>query len=302
MPRKKKHGLAVAIVLVIILSLGVGIATPLILSSNASHDKKTEKKNKNNDAEFLYEDRLAQSSDESNDEYTYDSNDEYTYDSNDDENYTYTSENDFYSGIFGVTFTNTDYDLINWANSNGLQYSFNQSKNELYCVAQDPLNQVLDNALDAAGEEFLKEHEFGIGDIRNIYDGMTDESNEGFLDSIVGGVLGYLGGVAQEKVDNAIDGGVKEGIKTASSDNNIYYSFALDDNNQVEAYCITELFNNRESLFDTFVEKFGTPIVNNNVYIWNGQVSGTPATFYMWIDVNSYDNYVWQLYVVKNTQ
>ena len=131
---------------------------------------------------------------------------------------------------------------------------------------------------------------------------MTDESNEGVVDSILGGVWGYLEGVIEEKVDNAIEGGVKEGLNTAASDNNIYYTFAFDDNNQVKEYLITKLVKNRENLDEAYIEKYGTPTVENNVYIWNGQVSGTPAVFYMWIEVNKYNDYVWQLNVKKITQ
>lgn len=288
--KKKKQGLIIALVIIIVLSVVAGIATPIILLSGKSHDEKTNKQNNYFNDDNLYGDREAQA------------NTQLNVQANADKNYTYISENDFYPYVLGVAFTDTDNGLIKWSNDNGLQYSFDQNQKILRCFGQDPLNQVLDNVLDAAGEELLKEHEFGVGDIENIYDGMTDESNEGVVDSILGGVWGYLEGVIEEKVDNAIEGGVKEGLNTAASDNNIYYTFAFDDNNQVKEYLITKLVKNRENLDEAFIEKYGTPTVENNVYIWNGQVSGTPAVFYMWIEVNKYNDYVWQLYVKKITQ
>ena len=100
-------------------------------------------------------------------------------------------------------------------------------------------------------------------------------------------------------VDNAVDSAVEDAYNTAISDTNIYYMFILDSKNQVSEYIIQQLYNNRESLCDDYIKKFGQPSINNNVYCWNGQVNGTPAQFYLWIDTDEYNNYVWNIYVKK---
>lgn len=317
--KKKKSVLAILMVIGIIFIISSGIIAFFAFNDSDNHKSESKKKTNNKETQVIsnskpdtkyeatdsdyYDDNQYDSSDSNYyDDNQYDSldsdyYDNNQYDSNDD--YTYVSQNDFYSEIFGVAFTHTYSDVVDWANEDGYTVEYVENSNILCCYKQDPLNTVLDNALNAAGDAILEEHEFGIGDIKNIYEGMTDESNEGFFDSIVGGVSGYLAGIAEEKFDNAVDSAVEDAYNTAISDTNIYYMFILDSKNQVSEYIIQQLYNNRESLCDDYIKKFGQPSINNNVYCWNGQVNGTPAQFYLWIDTDEYNNYVWNIYVKK---
>lgn len=298
--KKKKTGLFITLGIVTILLI-VSVIVAISISNNKKI-KKPEKhidNNPNNNSynnDNYYDDSyIVNNYDDSyNDDDYYDDsyNDDYYYD--DSYNNTYTQSNDFFK-IYGVTFNNTYYDLINFIEQNDYEHEYDENSRILIYCEEDPKNQVIDNILDSAADGFSIEHEYGIDDFNNFCEGYSAESDDGFFGSLLNGGLSVITGIFSEKAENAVDGAI-DGMLI---DNNIYYSFVFDENNQVIGYMITQLYKNRENLYDDFVEKFGQPDISDSFFTWHGHVANTPATFNLTYGYNENGLPIWYLIVEK---